>query len=113
MLQKGTGKRPKGKQTGNDTDDLQAETINLAVFELQQASKGNRFVDFEAILKHSNVLNDPEEEEAETKAVEAGRANKTIFKSVLDNDDTEVVRCGQCTFQLRLKTKYGKISKLT
>ena len=88
----GTGKRPKRKQTGNDTGDLQVEAINLAVSE---ASKGKRFVDFEAILKHTNVLNAPDEAKAESEAVDAGRAkNTTIFKSVLDNDDIEVVRCG-------------------
>ena len=86
----GTRKRPKRKQTG----------INLAVSEPPQASKGNRFVDFEAILKHSNVLNDPEEAKPETKATDAGRANKTIFKSVLDNDDIEVVRCGDLSVHI-------------
>ena len=91
----GTGKRPKRKHTGNDTGDLQDEAINLAVSEPPQASKGNRFVDFEAILKHTNVLNAPDEAKAESEAVDAGSANKTtIFKSVLDNDDIEVVRCG-------------------
>ena len=78
-MSQGTGKRPKRKQTGNDTDDLQVEAINLAVSEPPQASKGNRFVDLEAILKHTNVLNGPDEAEAESKAVDAGRANKTIF----------------------------------
>ena len=91
----GTGKRPKRKQTGNDSGDLQVEAINLAVSEPPQASKGNRFVDFEAILKHTNVLNAPDEAKAESEVIDAGRANKTtIFKSVLDNDDIEVVRCG-------------------
>ena len=50
-----SGKKQK-QNPGQQTNDLQAEPINLEVAEPPQASRGNRYVDFEAILTQTNDL---------------------------------------------------------
>ena len=88
-----SGKKQK-QNPGQPTNDLQAEPINLGVAEPPQASRGNRYVDFETILTQTNALNAPEVANAATETVCAKQATENIFKAVLGNDDLEVVRCG-------------------
>lgn len=90
----GVKKLRSSEKRQTQTDDLQVESINLGVSEPPHASQGNKFVDFEAILKQTNVFNPSERANNATENVGPEKATENIFKAVLDDHDIEVVRCG-------------------
>ena len=74
-----SGKKQK-QNPGQQTNDLQAEPINLGVAEPPQASRGNRYVDFEVILTQTNALNAPEVANAATETAGAKQAIEIFLR---------------------------------